>query len=83
LLEVSEKFHDEVDDGGALVSSGFSKSGKYWTYSSRIKGSAWVNIRIKDTVAGKSLSDMLDDTVFAAKEMPILWFGDVKGCVLS
>jgi prolyl oligopeptidase len=77
LLEVSEKSHDEADDGGALVSSGFSRSGKYWAYSSSIKGSACVNIRIKDTVAGKELPDMLDDTKFVAKEMLIAWFGDV------
>jgi prolyl oligopeptidase len=77
LLEVSEKFHDETDDGGALVSSGLSKSGKYWAHSTSIKGSAWVNIRIKDTVAEKSLPDMLDDTKFAAKEMLISWSGDM------
>jgi prolyl oligopeptidase len=71
LLEVSEKSHNEADDGGALVSSGFSRSGKSWAYSSSIKSSAWVNIRIKDTVVGKQLPDMLDDTKFAAKEMPI------------
>ena len=28
LIEVSEKSHNEADDGGALVSSGFSRSGK-------------------------------------------------------
>jgi prolyl oligopeptidase len=77
LLLVSEKFHDEAEDGGALVSSGFSKSGKYWAYSSSIKGAAWVNIRIKDTVTKKSLPDILNDTKFSAKEMPISWFGDL------
>jgi prolyl oligopeptidase len=77
LLQVSEKFHDEVEDGGAVVSSGFSKSGKYWAYSSSIKGSAWVNIRIKDTVTGRPFLDMLSNTKFAAKEMPISWFGDL------
>jgi hypothetical protein len=69
LLEVFEKSHDETDDGGALVSSGFSRSGKYWACSSSIKSSAWVNIMIKDTVAGKQLPDMLDDTKSAGKEM--------------
>ena len=60
-----------------MVSSGLSKSGKHCAYSSSIKGSAWVNINIKYTVAGRSLPDMLDDTKFAAKEMLIAWFGDV------
>jgi prolyl oligopeptidase len=77
LLELSEKFHDEAADGGALVSSGFSKSGKYWAYSSSIKGSAWVNIRIKDTMTKEVLPELLGDTKFAAKEMPISWLGDL------
>jgi hypothetical protein len=71
LLEVSENFHDEANDGSALVSSGFRKSGKFWVYNSSIKSSAWVNIRIKDTVLGEQLPDILDGTKFAAKEMPI------------
>jgi prolyl oligopeptidase len=76
LLEVSAEFHNEANDGGALVSSGFSKSGKYWAYSSSIKGSAWVKIRIKDTTTNELLREELTDTKFAAKEMSISWFGD-------
>jgi prolyl oligopeptidase len=77
LLELSEKFHDEAEDGGALVSSGFSKSGRYWAYSSSIKGSAWTNIRIKDTTTRRPLKDFLRDTKFAAKEIAIEWISDL------
>jgi prolyl oligopeptidase len=77
LLELSEKFHDEAEDGGALVSSGFSKSGSYWAYSSSIKGSAWTNIRVKDTRTKELLGDFLCDTKFAAKEVAISWIGDL------
>ncbi|KAE9364943.1 alpha/beta-hydrolase [Stipitochalara longipes BDJ] len=77
LLQLSEKFHDEAEDGGALVSSGFSKSGKYWAYSSSIRGSAWVNIRIKDTVTKQVSLEVLGDTKFTAKEASISWFRDL------
>lgn len=77
LLELSEKFHDEAEDGGTLVSSGFSKSGKYWAYSSSIKGSAWTNIKVKDTVTQMPLEGILYDAKSAAKEAAISWISDL------
>jgi prolyl oligopeptidase len=72
----SEEFHDETDDGGALISSGFGKDGKYWAYSSSIQGSAWRKIHIKDVSTMQRLPDEIVDTKFSGKSIPISWLGN-------
>ncbi|KAK5991738.1 Prolyl oligopeptidase A-like protein [Cladobotryum mycophilum] len=70
--------HDESDDGGGnLLSSGVSKSGKYWAYSTSVHGSDWGVIKVKDTETGHVLQDKIRDTKFNNAIKPITWWGDL------
>jgi prolyl oligopeptidase len=70
-------FHDEGHEGGSLLSSGVSKSGKYWAYSTSVKGSDWGVIRVKETETSRLLLDEICDTKFNNIIKPISWWGDL------
>ena len=70
-------FHDEGDEGGTLLASGASKSGKYWAYSTSVKGSDWGVIRVKEIETGQVLLDEIRDTKFNNDIKPISWLGDL------
>jgi prolyl oligopeptidase len=70
-------FHDESDNGCTLLTSGVSKSGKYWAYSTSVKGSDWGVIRVKETETGRVFRDEICDTKFNNTIKPISWWGDL------
>ncbi|KFY80350.1 hypothetical protein V499_00786 [Pseudogymnoascus sp. VKM F-103] len=70
-------FHDESDEGGTLLSSGVSKGGKYWAYSTSVKGSDWGVIRVKEIETGRVFPDEICDTKFNNITKPISWWGDL------
>lgn len=72
-----QMFHDEGDEGATLLSSGVSKSGKYWAYSTSVKGSDWGVIRVKEIETGRVLPDTICDAKFNTTIKPISWWGDL------
>jgi prolyl oligopeptidase len=70
-------FHDEGDEDGALLSSGVSKSGKYWAYCTSVKGSDWGVIRVKEIETGQVLPDEICNTKFNNTIKPISWLRDL------
>ncbi|KAL5318253.1 hypothetical protein ACEPPN_013312 [Leptodophora sp. 'Broadleaf-Isolate-01'] len=55
VLKQPKIFHDEAEDRGAVVSSGFSKGGNFGAYSSSITGSARCTIRVKALIQAASI----------------------------
>jgi prolyl oligopeptidase len=76
-----EIFHDEAaegDAGAAMISSGFSKTGRYWAYWSSIRGSEVGYIRVRDTTSptGERTEDTVRGVKFTGREAGIKWMGD-------